>query len=142
MEKIIAWKKGTKLALSKHFDADEFDCSCQHAECVWQHLSEELVDRLERVREEVNMPLWINSACRCHQKQEDLKAAGYETAVGRSPHEMDEKAPCRAADVRCADMAKLEAACKKHFMAVGTAKSFIHVDLRSDKVRRWGYVRS
>ncbi len=89
------------------------------------------------MREALRKPLAITSGYRCHAYQQELKARGYETAVGVSQHELG-----RAADLVCPDLtgeelARTARACG--FKAVGTGRKFIHVDLRADKERAWNY---
>ena len=128
------WRRGVNRRLSPHFTSREFDCdSCV---CAMQSISEELVNRLELVRQEYGAAIMITGAYRCARKQEILRGTlppGH-TAVGRSTHEDG-----NAVDVRGQDMPKLLIILEKHFKAIGTAKTFFHVDLRADKVRRWKY---
>ncbi len=130
----IYWNKGDVFPLSAHFSSAEFTCSCKHTSCTEQKASKKLLGLLEQVRKDVDAPVRINSGFRCAAKQQDLRAAGYETAAGTSQHELG-----NAADLQTADMASLLRACKAHFQAVGAANSFVHVDTRSDKVRYWSY---
>lgn len=78
----------------------------------------------------------VNSGYRCKKKQQQLREQGYETAVGVSQHELG-----NAADLACSPMGmiNLKAAANLEFSALGEAKTFIHVDTRKDKMRRWTY---
>jgi uncharacterized protein YcbK (DUF882 family) len=91
------------------------------------------------VRVAFNAPITINSGYRCAVKQEQLRKAGYETAVGISSHELG-----IAADISAPDMAALGVAVEKVFgpYSIGTANSFYHVDSRPNGPRRWSYKHS
>lgn len=130
------WTRGQKLQLSPHFNTKEFTCSC--GLCVNQVIHEDLVLKLEKVREEMGTLLTITSGYRCARKQQMLRDAGYETAIGQSRHEMGQ-----AADICAEDMTRLLATVDRHFNTYGISKAFIHVDTRPDKLdgtkRIWGY---
>ena len=52
-----------------------------------------------------------------------------------------EKRAGDAADFSCSALTipELKPLAEKKFMAIGTALSFLHVDLRDGKIRRWKY---
>jgi uncharacterized protein YcbK (DUF882 family) len=81
-------------------------------------------------------PLRITSAFRCKEHQASLRKSGILTAVGTSTHELGDAADILAIG-KPIDVVLAEA--PKHFKAIGIAKTFIHVDLRDDKERRWPY---
>ena len=128
------FKKHEKIELSKHFNSSEFICHCKHSECQDQMISKELINRLEKIREEIGQPLRITSAFRCAQYQADLRKTGILTAKGKSTHELGD-----AADISCPvpidDLLKISA---KQFSSIGIAKNFLHCDLRPGH-RRWNY---
>jgi zinc D-Ala-D-Ala carboxypeptidase len=125
------------IKLTENFAFLEFDCPCNS--CDYTMVSQELADKLQRLRDLAQFPLVIDSGYRCHSHQKELRALGYETAAGRSSHEDG-----LAADVRCgAFSGKLlaELAEKAGFQNIGTAKYWIHVDVRPGGPRRWEYTR-
>lgn len=128
--------KNEKVALSAHFSTHEFACHCTLSSCAEQRIDENLVSKLELVRQKLGSGIRITSGYRCHERQEELRKMGKETANGISMHELG-----KAADVQAKDMAKLTQLCDAEFSAMGVAKSFLHVDMRNDKKRRWGYVK-
>lgn len=131
------WPKGLHVGFpGTHFSTAEFACKCTLPTCTGQRASIALVQRLEGMRTTLGMPLSIHSGFRCSQHQQELRDQGLETAVGTSQHELG-----NAADVSAPQMAQLLTACKQAFKAVGAARSFIHVDLRSDRVRYWSYLK-
>jgi hypothetical protein len=128
------WMKGERHQISKDFVTTEFDCPCKNAGCQEQRISAAHIEKLQEVRNEVGA-IRINSGYRCALHQEELRQQGYETAKGISTHQLG-----HASDIKAIDMAALLRACERRFKAIGVARSFLHVDERSDKVRRWGYV--
>ena len=128
------WDKGQDHALSEYFGTAEFSCQCKNLTCVQQKIAFELIDRLERVREQLTGPLRITSGFRCHLHQLELSARGCETAKGLSQHELGS-----AADVGCLDMQNLRTLAEKEFQAIGYSKRFLHLDLRGPEIRKWYY---
>lgn len=127
------WKKGQDAKISPHFKESEFSCKCSFESCIDQKIAVEIIDKLEKVRTELDMPIQVTSGYRCAAHQKALKDQGLETATGVSSHQMG-----WAADIKCKDINKLSELCDKYFQSVGTAKSFVHVDIREGK-RRWNY---
>lgn len=138
----ITWRKGQKVQISEWFQTDEFRCPCKYPECSEQKIALELVRRLDWVRKAVNSPIRIHSGFRCRAHQHDLQkqalaGKGQLTVVAAvSTHEAGD-----AADFSCSALtiAELKPIVEKKFMALGAALSFLHVDLRDDKIRRWKY---
>jgi uncharacterized protein YcbK (DUF882 family) len=134
------WKKGVNEPfpgpnkVTPYFRTTEFSCHCDLPECVEQKISVDLIERLNRVREEAAIPVKVTSGYRCGPYQAKLRGSGILTAKGTSTHELG-----HAADVSSRDMKKLLEHIQDEFKAIGLAKSFYHVDLRDDKERRWLY---
>ncbi len=131
-----SWKKGEVADFTANFSTREMSCQCNHPSCVDQRIAVELVDKLQLIRLAAASPVRVHSAFRCRAHQADLAKQGYETAKGVSQHELG-----RAADISCSAIPTLQfrSLVKPHFKAVGTASSFLHVDLRSDRERTWSY---
>ncbi len=133
----LFWKKGEKRNLSKHFNTIEFQCKCSYPECIDQMVEQELIDKLEKIREEVKMPIKISSGFRCTPYQKHLRDTKASTVVAfKSQHELG-----AACDASCGmpydEYLKI---CEKYFKSIGLGKTFLHLDLRSDKPkRRWNY---
>lgn len=130
------WTRGEDKVLSSHFFSHEFECKCG---CGPQIISKELVAKLENVRQSLGSAVHITSGYRCKKFQEKLRGLGFETAVGVSQHELG-----NAADISCLDKSKmiqLQDLCEREFDALGAGASFLHVDTRKDKIRRWTYGR-
>jgi uncharacterized protein YcbK (DUF882 family) len=133
---VQTYTKGSEISLSKDFRVREFDCHCN--DCHETLVDDLLVEDLQRMRDALGGPLYINSGYRCSRYQETLRRFGYETAKGKSTHEMG-----LAADVQTKRHRgeKLEDVARASgFHAVGVAKWWVHVDTRSDKFRRWEYL--
>lgn len=132
------WNKGEKLALSANLNTSEFSCQCKHTDCIEQKVDIELIKKLQSIRDWISLPLKVTSGYRCAKHQEDLRKAGVETATSVSQHELG-----KAADIKCTSLTTGELAQKaeKFFDAIGVSNSFVHVDMRSDKKRRWGYTQ-
>lgn len=127
--------KDEKSKINDYFNTSEFRCPCKNDSCKVQTINKLLIDQLTEVRIEYNQPINCNSGYRCHAHQLELAANGKETATGISQHELG-----KAADIRGNDMAVLQSLCEKKFKALGVARSFLHVDTRSDRIRRWSYI--
>lgn len=122
-------------SLSEHFNSDEFDCHCGC--CTQTLIDTELVNKLEAMRTLIGKPIKINSGYRCAHRQEQLRQMGFETASGKSQHELG-----KAADIMCDGMtgAELDKIARSvGIKAVGVAHNWIHLDLRDDRERRWTY---
>jgi uncharacterized protein YcbK (DUF882 family) len=136
---VLQYKKKEGRKLSDHFISDEWDCPCD--KCVFTLIDLTLVERLEQVRALLSAPIRINSGYRCASYQAELKARGYETAVGTSQHELGKAADIMAdgSDVPGGTLETLSR--QAGFKAVGVGHNWCHVDLRDDKERRWEYVK-
>lgn len=128
-------KKGSDQFASAHFRSSEFDCPC--LECKETLIDDELLLRLDMLREYLGFPIKVTSGYRCEHYQLKLKEEGYETAAGVSQHTLG-----YAADIKTGHHNGIEleiAARRCGFKAVGVGEHWIHVDLRWDRDRRWIY---
>lgn len=134
-QKYHVWEKGVSRPLGKYFSTREFTCRCNNKECITQRISIDLVNRLEKVREEFGAPIRVTSGFRCAAHQASLRGSGIKTATGTSTHELGE-----AADIQTMQSNKdgLEEVAQKHFESIGIANTFLHVDTRLGH-RRWRY---
>lgn len=128
-------KKDTKESISQHFSTAEFVCQCSNDSCIEQKVNINLILKLEKLRNDYNLPIKITSGYRCQKHQEALAASGKETAKN-SQHVLG-----NAADIVGSDMDRLWNLSDTYFSARGKAKSFIHVDLRN-AIITWTYQKS
>lgn len=131
----IKYQKNDRSKLGEYFSVAEFECNCSSCDVTW--IDPVLVARLDVLRGLIKLPVRITSGYRCLQKQEELRKAGYETAVGISQHTLG-----GAADISVIGKtgAELEPFAKQAgFKSIGVGKNFLHVDIRDDKERRWDY---
>lgn len=136
MEVIHVYQKGQPEQVTEHFVSTEFDCPCKREDCRETKISWDLLEFLEAIRVRVKVPLTITSGFRCAGHQGDLEEQGYPTAK-YSKHLTGE-----AADLVATGHTgkRLEQVARGvGVMAVGTARSWIHIDTRSDKRRAWTY---
>jgi uncharacterized protein YcbK (DUF882 family) len=130
--------KGFQVNVAPSFYSTEFDCRCNHESCNVTRIADELIGGLQELRDLLGVPIRIINGYRCAEKQRELRDRGFETAIGISQHELG-----RAVDLMtlCSKPgSELERIAREiGFKAVGVGHNWIHVDLRSDKVRRWEY---
>ena len=137
----FVWDKGDDITLSPHFKTSEFNCRCKNESCHTQSINKEVISRLEQIRSEVGEPLRITSAFRCADQQRYLRNAGVSTVVAqnKSTHESGDAVDVQVISTKSDRMARLLVAAEKVFKSIGLAKTFLHLDLRDDKIRRWNY---
>lgn len=128
------WRRGDKEKLSSDFGTQEFTCHC--GVCDEQQISIDLIDRLEALRKASGFQIIITSGYRCKAYQAQLRSSGYETSKGPSQHELG-----NAVDIKRYpnDQGNIKVHAHTLFKAVGTAKTFLHLDIRDDKIRHWEY---
>ena len=134
---VTKYPKNKDTQLSEHFNSSEFNCPCSN--CVETWIDADLVQTLEALRKILGAAIVINSGYRCQYYQDQLKARGYETATGTSQHTLGCAADIRSDSRSGADLTIF--ASEAGFLAIGTGKDWIHVDMRRDRRRRWSYGR-
>lgn len=136
-EKLYIWDKSEKSPINKYFNTEEFSCQCKNKECVEQKISIELIKDLTELREELGKPITITSGFRCSAHQKEVSESGVSTVVAKkSQHEEGEAADCKFTGYTVAQVLPYA---EKRFKAIGVAKTFLHLDTRKDKIRRWTY---
>lgn len=115
------------MKLSKNFNQSEFECSCG---CGFNEVSSTLVDVLQEIRDTLEEPITINSACRCKEHNADVGGAR------RSQHLLG-----TAADIvvkGCTPAFIYEYLDSKYpdTYGIGKYSSFTHIDVRV-KRGRW-----
>ena len=114
----------------KYFKESEFLCKCNKCNMT---ISDDLKILLDKLRENIGMPLAINSGARCNE---------HNKKVGASPTSSHTKG--LAVDIRAnSDLTKakiIHHATKLGFNRIGIAKTFIHLDIdKSKSPAIWDY---
>lgn len=130
---LVCFETGENVKLSKNFNSKEFEDPTSK-----YHLIDlELVEMLQKMRNRLKCSMKITSGYRSDHYQMVLRERGYETAERISTHQVG-----TAVDIWTGKHSgkELEAIAKEvGFCAIGVGNTFIHVDLRSDKIRSWTY---
>lgn len=110
------------IQLTENFNLKEFQCSC----CGTVKIDPELVRRLQAMRDELGVPIIVNSGYRCPAHN---KAVG---GAKDSQHLVG-----KAADITARDLPRLMLLAEKYFhdQGLGLYKNYVHVDVRGTRVR-------
>lgn len=103
--------------VSKNFTAEELSCPC----CGVYGVTASALDKLQRVRDILGKPLYINSAFRCKKYNEEIGGAP------KSQHLLG-----NAFDVRLQGIGRpvlLAAAKLAGFTGIGLYNTFVHLDI-------------
>lgn len=127
------WDKGFGGQLSKSFHSREFECRCGFSSCKQQKVSVELVERLQKARDEFGKPVHVTSGYRC--QQHNLLIGSKDT----SQHPLGNAVDSVPSEHTTDSLDEWVMILKKYFKAIGIAVNFIHVDTRQDRERTWKY---
>ena len=108
----------------KHFKKNEFDCACG---CGKNNIDIELIERLDRIRSALNMPMKITSGCRC--EEHNRKVGGKADSSHLYGLAVDFHVPGSAYRFIALSL------CMRLFKRVGIGSNFIHVD--KDATKPW-----
>lgn len=106
-------------------------CTCGHPECDKRSVSQKVLNKVQTMRYEAGRPLRITSGGRCPHH----------------PNEVDRTTPadhqkCQAVDIYVNNALErgeiVDLALKHGFNAIGVAKNFVHIGLRSEL--EWGEI--
>jgi len=107
--------------LTKNFSREEFACKCC---CGLDTVDWELVDKLQRLRDVVGVPIAISSGARCD---------AHNATIGGSP--TSQHLVGKAADCHFPDYVNLESvygiAKQIGFRGIGRYPEFLHLDVRA-----------
>tara|TARA_B100000029_G_scaffold173778_1_gene170465 strand:- start:2134 stop:2532 length:399 start_codon:yes stop_codon:yes gene_type:complete len=115
--------------MTRNFKRSEFKCKCG---CGADQINEDLVRRLQEVRDLLGEPMRITSGVRCEKHNASPDVGGSPS----SSHVPDNSGIAHAVDVSCNNSAYRERLLKavlQVFDRVGIAKSFIHMDVDPNK---------
>lgn len=119
------------MKLSDNFSREEFACQCG---CGFDTVDAQLLDVIQAVRDAIEVPITINSACRCPD---------HNAAVGGSPNSQHTKG--RACDIVAkgirphlvADVVEQVLKMKGIAGGIGRYTTFTHIDTRTNGPARW-----
>jgi len=126
--------------LSAHFRRKEFNCRC--GRCSPAVVDGQIIKWLEAIRKKISLQrakdtkITITSGKRC--KKHNKKIGGH----SKSKHVPDEKGEVKAVDFKIAELSgsDLENIARSvGVKAVGVASTWVHIDTRVDRDRRWEY---
>lgn len=132
-KRTIMCNKGEDIKISPHFNSKEFEDDL----CDYMLIDMDLIEILEKMRVEINSPIKINSAYRSQKKQLQLQDRGYHVAKGMSTHQVGSAVDIQVKGMLGKDLAKI--ATKHGIKAIGVANTWLHIDMRQDKLRVWYY---
>lgn len=127
------WSRGSGEALSSNFNAREFECGCQYADCVTNCISIECVESLQKAREEFGKPVKVTSGYRCLKHNRDVGSKD------TSQHVLGNAVDSVPKEHTTESLDNWVAVVRKYFKAIGLSPRFVHVDIRNDKKREWVY---
>jgi len=113
--------------LSCHFDKKEFQCPC----CGKVIIKQKLIDKLEAIRNNINIPVIITSGYRCPK---------YNALIGgyrNSPHLTGDGADCKSS------LSPIDFALKAEMfkeIRIGIYPKHTHIDIRPARPSRFWYV--
>lgn len=127
MVNIKKFPRGDRTQLTTSFNVKEFECSC--GICPETLINLDHVAKLQKLRDDVNASIHINSAFRC---------PAHNKAVGGEPHSQHQLG--NATDITIAGMTPLEVQdfCESRFDGLGRYDVFTHIDSRGVKAR-WDF---
>jgi uncharacterized protein YcbK (DUF882 family) len=110
------------IQISKNFKMSEFECT--HPDHRHTRIDEELLDKLQQLRDRLEVPLIINSAYRCPERNKQVDGAEYSQhlygkAVDISLHTI----PLQIEEIK-------RIAKQIGFRGIGLYNTFIHLDVR------------
>ncbi len=108
--------------ITTHFNRSEFVCNCG---CNRGNIKDDLVKRLQKVRDELGEAIVVTSGIRCEKYNGNIGSPTSSHVTGY------------AADLKCGDSGyrqRLLKAVMPVFNRVGISKNFVHVDVDPSKV--------
>lgn len=127
--------------MANYFNLEEFECKCKDKHCAGKlpqlQMRPQLVQALNRIREEFKEPITVTSGFRCDAHNE---AVGGTKA---SQHRTGSAADIRPSKNDPGDLDRLYKLCEDEAGIVGLgdgrARGFIHIDVRPGKRKKFNY---
>ena len=121
---------------TKYFKSSEFDCPSFPGSGI--HMSDELVDLLDQLRERVGRPVSISSGFRTREHNDDLISRGYKAS------QYSEHLQGNAVDIVVKNSGEkyeiVKTALEIGFTRIGISSNFVHLDLGDRAGRKDGFV--
>ena len=135
---MITFKKKENKQLSQHFNSKEFECPCSKCDNDTQVISENLIKKLELVRNDYGKPINVSSGYRCPAHNVEVGGAV------DSAHVKGLAADLIPSLITLDDLDSLYESCYSIFDNIGDGRrlKFVHVDDRPPKAsgkRHWIY---
>src|SRR3990167_11402528 len=119
------------IMLSKHFSYDEMKCKCKRSDCDSVDMKDSFIEKLEKLRELMDIPLIPTSAIRCKFWN------GLQGGSPRSQHLYG-----NACDFWFQDQIEKDRFIRVSedvgFLGIGHGNHLVHIDNRN-KYARWSY---
>jgi len=112
--------------VSQHFNRNEFACGCG---CKFQAADVELLEILEKVREHFGKPIIVTSGCRCLKHNHEIGSKDTSQHVRGMAVDFKIKGISPQLIYDYID--------SWHDRGLGIYDTFIHVDVKQTKKRRW-----
>jgi len=91
LHEVLILKKGANTKLGEHLDQSELDCKCDFDICTHTIIADDLIRRFYQLRDELEIPLHINSGYRCILHNADSR--GQKQSKHTLGHAMDIACP-------------------------------------------------
>lgn len=121
------------MQLTKNFSRKELECNCGCGQC---RMNPELLEILQEIRDEMCVPIYINSGYRC--KEHNFSVGG----TANSQHLVGKAVDVKTKDWDATLFAKFLKYCFAHeaIKGYGFGKGFLHIDVRDTKdIIAWRY---
>ena len=120
----------------KNFSSREFECNCNFDDCEKLGCKEELIEKLQKLRDAVGFPIRLSSSYRCKKWNDHV--GGHP----RSSHMEGLAVDCLCEGERALKL--IEAAIRLQFTGVGISQrkgqKFVHLDIKPTPSKRiWSY---
>jgi len=120
---------------------EEFECKCKNKHCSGKipqlQMKPQLIQALNRIREEFKEPITVTSGFRCQDHNEAIGGAK------ASQHLLGAAADIRPAKADPGDLDRLYKLCEAEPEIIGLGdgrkRGFIHVDVRPGKRKKFNY---
>lgn len=125
---VISFRKGNNNSLTKNFKLNEFECHCTNSTCGGQIIDKKLLLILQEIRDDLNLPITINSAYRCSKHNSDIGGSQ------NSQHILGKAVDIRVRGMTPEEVQEYLIANFKESLTIGRYNSFTHIDVRNNPI--------